>query len=439
MTEKNIKRKHPLPHPSSPKAVKWYRLWEGLKRIFTSRIGNIISITVAITSILAYRHYHAIILQRDDVVEGISLIKAETISLIIMIVLIDIVVFLISTIPFSALRHTSNFRSVGLYNRIYQAPDLLSRKRENDMIVYQYYVSGIAVKDFEKVRLQLETAFNRHIIKIREGKSKNRILIYTRKKGVPKHVPFDTAYVPQNENEIALGISGDGIRILNLDKTPMVFSGGETGSGKTVMLRASLYQAHHHGADIYLYDGKGFVDFTSYEINRYHCIDRKEELLDRLKDIVAEIQNRKDMFKECECKNISEYNEQESIEPIRRIILATDEVGEMFEKKGLKGAERELVESIEKEMNHIARLGRAFGIHLWLSTQRGDADTIPPQIRSNLTYRVCGKASDVLSRLTIDSGLATEITADQKGRFVDNENVFFQAFDFKEPDHYDIQ
>ena len=80
MTEKNIKRKHPLPHPSSPKAVKWYRLWEGLKRIFTSRIGNIISITVAITSILAYRHYHAIILQRDDVVEGISLIKAKTIS-----------------------------------------------------------------------------------------------------------------------------------------------------------------------------------------------------------------------------------------------------------------------------------------------------------------------------------------------------------------------
>ena len=119
---------------------------------------------------------------------------------------------------------------------------------------------------------------------------------------------------------------------------------------------------------------------------------------------------------------------------MQRIILATDEVGEMFNKKGLKRAEKELVENIEKEMDTIARLGRAFGIHLWLSTQRGDADTIPPQIRSNLTYRVCGKASDVLSRLTIGNGLATEIRADQKGRFVDNSGDFFQAFDFKEPD-----
>lgn len=430
----NNNNRKPLPHQPSPKQVKWIRIWRGLKGIITSRIGNILTVLVLVIDIIAYKHYHTLILNRNDMVQGYSLKGLETALLIALILLIDIALFMISIMPVRAQKHSSIFRSVGLYNKLFQTPDLLSRTKDSGMEIYEYYVSGISVNEFEKVLPEMETAFNRSILYIREGKTKNRVLVYMRKTGIPSYVLFDDEYLSPKESEIVLGICGDGLKKIDLDKSPMVFSGGETGSGKTVLMKVALYQAYEHHNKIYLYDGKGFVDFSSYEINRYECISEKEMLLQTLKQLVTELNHRTDLLNEQDCRNIAEYNEQNTSEPMQRIILATDEVGEMFNKKGLKRAEKELVENIEKEMDTIARLGRAFGIHLWLSTQRGDADTIPPQIRSNLTYRVCGKASDVLSRLTIGNGLATEIRANQKGRFVDNSGDFFQAFDFKEPD-----
>lgn len=430
----NSSNRHPIPHHPSPPAVKWWRLWERLKSIPMSRTGNILTLLVIAADILAYKHFHQIIVEKNHIVEGISLVKAEGILLIISIIIIDLLILLMSLIPVRGIRHTSLFRSVGLYNKFHQAPDLICSKRKKGMSIFDYYVRGIAIKDFDTIRPQLETAFNCYIVNITEGRSKNRILMYTRKRGIPKYVPYDNAYMPQNKDEIALGISGNGTKILNLDKSPMIFSGGETGSGKTVLLKTSLYQAYEHGVDIYLYDGKGFVDFSDYETNRYHCIDSKSLLLEKLIELTTTIETRKVLLKDYGYKTIGEFNEDNPDDaPMRRILLATDEIGEIFSKKGLKGADKELVESIEKEMEKIARIGRAFGVHLWLSTQRGDAETIPPQIRSNLTYKVCGKASDVLSRLTLDNGLASEIRADQKGRFVDNEGEFFQAFDFKPP------
>lgn len=421
----------PLPRASEPKAVKWYRLLEGLKQLLKSRVRNVIAIIIIVSDVMLYRHYHSIIVANNHVVEGISLIKAENALLIALIVLLNLAIFLFSCIQWTDTIHSSRFRAVNLRNRKWQTPALISTSYKDGLIIYTYYVMGIAVEDFIKVLPQLETAFNRTVVKITEGKSKNMVMMYTRKKGIPKHVVYSDEYLPEKESEIALGVSGDGIKVINLDNSPMVFCGGETGSGKTVLLKSALHQAYLHDMEVNLYDGKGFVDFSSFETNRYHCYENKEELLHKLRFMRLEMDVRKKRFKESDCKSITEYNERNSSNRMKRIILATDEVGELFNKKGLAGAEKTLVEDIISVMEIIATQGRAFGIHLWLSTQRGDADRIPPQIRSNLTYRMCGKASDVLSRLTLDNGLATEITADQKGRFVDNEGVFFQAFDFQ--------
>ena len=66
-----------------------------------------------------------------------------------------------------------------------------------------------------------------------------------------------------------------------------------------------------------------------------------------------------------------------------------------------------------------------------LSTQRPDAAIIPPQIRSNMSLRVCGRADDILSRIILDSPAAAEqIPLDAKGRFVTNMGQTFQGFLF---------
>lgn len=66
-----------------------------------------------------------------------------------------------------------------------------------------------------------------------------------------------------------------------------------------------------------------------------------------------------------------------------------DEVAEILDKTGLTKEEKEQVTRIENRLSTIARQGRAFGIHLFLSTQRPDANILSGQIKNNIGYRIC--------------------------------------------------
>jgi S-DNA-T family DNA segregation ATPase FtsK/SpoIIIE len=77
----------------------------------------------------------------------------------------------------------------------------------------------------------------------------------------------------------------------------------------------------------------------------------------------------------------------------------------------------------------LARQGRAFGIHLLLSTQRPDATLIPGQIRTNIGTRICGRADQILSQIVLDnSDAAKKIDKDACGRFLMNDGTLFQGF-----------
>ena len=95
-------------------------------------------------------------------------------------------------------------------------------------------------------------------------------------------------------------------------------------------------------------------------------------------------------------------------------------------------AERKKLQAqIESKLATIARLGRAFGIHLILATQRPDATIIPGQIKNNLDFRVCGRAECVLSAIILDNGSAAEqIPKDARGRFITGDGTVFQGFLF---------
>ena len=77
----------------------------------------------------------------------------------------------------------------------------------------------------------------------------------------------------------------------------------------------------------------------------------------------------------------------------------------------------------------LARLGRAFGIHLILATQRPDANILPGQIKNNMDFRVCGRAESVLSGIILDNTSAAEqIPKDARGRFITGDGTVFQAY-----------
>jgi len=105
----------------------------------------------------------------------------------------------------------------------------------------------------------------------------------------------------------------------------------------------------------------------------------------------------------------------------------------MLDKTGRSKEDKERLGQIENKLATIARLGRAFGIHLILATQRPDAAVIPGQIKNNLDFRVCGRADNVLSQIILDNTSAAEqIPKDARGRFILQDGIIFQGYLFDE-------
>jgi len=108
-------------------------------------------------------------------------------------------------------------------------------------------------------------------------------------------------------------------------------------------------------------------------------------------------------------------------------------VAEILDKTGLDKSKKDNISAIESKLSTIARLGRAFGIHLILATQRPDANILSGQIKNNLDYRVCGRADNILSQIILDSTTASDqIPKDAQGRFITHDGTVFQSYWFDE-------
>ena len=91
--------------------------------------------------------------------------------------------------------------------------------------------------------------------------------------------------------------------------------------------------------------------------------------------------------------------------------------------------QKAIINQIEANFSTIARLGRAFGIHLIFATQRPDADILKGQIKNNIGYRICGRADKVLSQIILDNSEASDkISPNDQGMFLMNTGVLFKAY-----------
>ena len=219
---------------------------------------------------------------------------------------------------------------------------------------------------------------------------------------------------------------------VNLAHIPHILLGGSTGSGKSVLLKLLLMQALRKGAEVYIADFKGGVDFPKVWHEKCRMCFAEEDLCNILDRLVEELERRKSAFKALGCPNIDAYNEIAE-HPLQRLIFACDEVAEMLDKTGADNERKKLLSKIESMLSTIARQGRAFGIHLILATQRPDATIIPGQIRNNMDFRVCGRADSVLSQIILDNtGAAEQIPKDARGRFITGDGTVFQGYLFDE-------
>ena len=172
------------------------------------------------------------------------------------------------------------------------------------------------------------------------------------------------------------------------------------------------------------------MDFPKVWRQKCHMCFREDTLLYVLGQLVAVLEARKGWLEEAGCKDLDAFNEATG-EGLPRLVFACDEVAELLDRTGRSKEDRDKLNQIENRLATLARLGRAFGIHLILATQRPDANILPGQIKNNMDFRVCGRADSILSGIILDNTSAAEqIPKDARGRFITGDGTVFQAYLF---------
>ena len=206
--------------------------------------------------------------------------------------------------------------------------------------------------------------------------------------------------------------------IVDLTKMPHLLVAGATGQGKSVGINAIitsiLYKKHPAEVKFVLIDPKR-VELPLYmKIERHFLaklpdeedaiITDTQKVIKTLNSLCIEMDNRLELLKAAQSRNIKEYNEKfisRKLNPekghkyLPYIVLIIDEFADLIMTAGRE---------IEGPIGRLAQLARAIGIHLIISTQRPSANIITGFIKANFPTRVAFRVfSSIDSRTILDS------------------------------------
>ena len=339
--------------------------------------------------------------------------------------------------PFHAASVSRDLQRAGIFNEAEEPPLLISKCRvpnDKKLYIYTFQSVGIPMATWEEKQPEIEAALNVYIAKFKQGKDRQTVLIYAAPAdhAFPELIPWDDGLIQKGTSTLALGKGLTGTVAVNLAIIPHILIGGSTGSGKTILLKNLLYQGIKKGIEVIIADFKGGADYSHWWEEHATMCFSESELQEHLLNLLRELQERKELFREMDCPNIDVYNIGAGF-PLHRIIFACDEVAELLDKTGLDKTQKDRVAQIESALSTIARQGRAFGIHLILATQRPDANVISGQIKNNMDCRICGRADKVLAQIILDNSEAADlIPKDAQGRFIMQDGTIFQGYYMEE-------
>lgn len=415
------------------KSIKKIRLYNGIKNLWKDKWKISYPVLFFFIMLFIWAVVRKKILFIDNIV--FFSILLWSFSLFMLGSTIICLLFIIAKVgtPLSAKRVENCLKAIGFYDKLGNTPLLLSKIKEGKADVYEFYSNTLSIFEYKKRCSDIETALNLHIVDFELGQDFQHVFMKT----VPTKDDFDKTLLWNNnllspdDFVINIGESQIDTVSLNLNVTHHVLLGGSTGSGKTVLLKLILIQCIRKNADVYIADFKGGIDYPGYWQEYCKMQFTVEQFLRTLTDILEILEDRKRILKEERCTDITKYNKIHSDNPMKRIIVACDEVAEFLDKTSLGKDSKAIIAKIERMLSTIARLGRYAGLSLVLSTQRPDAEILKGQIKSNLDFRICGRADTVLSKIILDNSDGSEkIPKDKQGVFLTNTGVLFKAYYF---------
>ena len=408
-----------------------FRFQNGVKEIFYEKEKRFIFIVAVLFFCLKPFQYIYYLILPENFISKLLFVPVTYLVLFLLIIMLGT--------PKETFKFSDGFYKIGFYNKAYEIPKFLNKKRpskKTDIIIYSFYSPYFALSDWENMQGRIETLLGRDIVKIEFAKgNKRNINIYTRNLNnfFSKTLFWNDDYLVRDDKTFILGISILGATVswsLNMYVNALI--AGATGSGKSAVFRLICYQAIRKGMLVYIASFKGGFDFNITWRKGCKIITHEKEFLNTLNLILLEKEKRTELLLAAGCVDIDEYN-SESTKKLKRIFLALDEAAELLDKDGLKkstdGEKLELLKEIEQKLTSLSRTGRAFGIHMVFATQKPSATIINGQIKSNLEARMCGSSDNILSQMVLDNNCASEmIPSGSKGVFIDQSRIMFKAY-----------
>jgi hypothetical protein len=207
---------------------------------------------------------------------------------------------------------------------------------------------------------------------------------------------------------------------------PHVLVAGTTGSGKSVIQRNIIFHCIQHndrwsflGVDLKRVELSPFRKYTKTVLAIATTLEEGVEVVKYAHDVMME------RYTRMEGAGVNHFLDMvdENGTPEKAILLMVDEAYMFMSPEGNKTEEGKMRDMLHAEasqvLGDIARLGRAAGVHLVLATQRPDATVIKGELKNNLDVRIAaGRLDSTPSLMVLDSGAATMLPTDFKGRGV---------------------
>jgi len=214
---------------------------------------------------------------------------------------------------------------------------------------------------------------------------------------------------------VALGkdIAGNPI-VADLAKMPHLLIAGATGAGKSVCMNSLicslLYKARADQLKFLMIDPK-MVELTTYN-GIPHLISPvvtdPKKAATALKWVVAEMENRYELFAAAGVKDIERYNRLKSKEEPEKEGLALPYVVVLIDE--LADLMMVAPTDVEDAICRLAQMARAAGIHLVVATQRPSVDVLTGLIKANIPSRIAfAVSSQTDSRVILDQGGAEKL------------------------------
>lgn len=226
-----------------------------------------------------------------------------------------------------------------------------------------------------------------------------------------------------DRDRIPIGVSVDGVEYYDVELTPHLLGTGETNKGKSVAQLGIVCHALQHSGSWSIYacdpkrvelgylEGKPGVKMVAKDLAAVtEAIQRAEAVMDK-------------RFAKMEAGGA---NHIRKLNPrAKRILVVVDELQQVTMPSGAKDDASKEVDALKQKarssLERIAALGRAAGVHLYLTTQRPDISTgtLTGPLKHNLSGRLAvGKMDNSASMMALDTVAATSLPDLPKGRAI---------------------